>query len=156
LSHHTLACFPLCDHPPSLSVAHPLFLPHKGLASTLGLLRRAPHLVAGLAAGKDDRLDECGSADEEERRAAMGAALHDRFLAQLKLHRPDALAAAETELRRPKSLWDRMTATAGGSNGGGDDGGAVVAAAAGGGDAVKPSASKKGKMTSSFSFNFGM
>ena len=85
----------------------------------------------------------------------MGAALHDRFLIQLKLHRPDALAAAETELCRPKSLWDRMTATAGGSGGGGDDGGAVVAAAAGG-DAVKPSASKKGKMTSSFSFNFGM
>ena len=87
----------------------------------------------------------------------MGAALHDRFIIQLKLHRPDALAAAETELCRPKSLWDRMTATAGGSGGGGDDGGAVVAAAAaGGGDAVKPSASKKGKMTSSFSFNFGM
>ena len=115
------------------------FCSPRGLASTLGLLRRAPHLVAGLAASKDDRLDECDSTKETDRRAAMGTALHARFLRALQRHRPDVLAAAEAQLLRPKSLWDRMTAPHA----------ATGAAARDAGEAP----AKKCK-TAAFSFNF--
>eukprot|EP00629_Pelagomonadales_sp_RCC1024_P005998 CAMPEP_0119262142 /NCGR_PEP_ID=MMETSP1329-20130426/1959_1 /TAXON_ID=114041 /ORGANISM="Genus nov. species nov., Strain RCC1024" /LENGTH=459 /DNA_ID=CAMNT_0007261755 /DNA_START=91 /DNA_END=1467 /DNA_ORIENTATION=- len=90
----------------TVAVTHNFCSP-RGLASTLGLLRDAPHLVSGLV--RDERVDECDDRDEVARRAALGSALHDRLVTALRRKRPDALAAAEAELAAPKSLWARVT-----------------------------------------------
>ena len=91
----------------TVAVTHNFCSP-RGLSSTLGLLRKSPHLVSGLV--RDERVDECDDLDEVAKRAVVGAALHDRLVAALRRRRLDALADAETDFARPTTLWGRLTA----------------------------------------------
>ena len=118
------------------------FCSPRGLANTLNLLRTAPHLVSGIV--RDERLDECDDLDENAKRAVVGAALHDRFAAALARDRPEALAAAEEDLRKPKTLWAKMT-----SPGAGDNADLVCAGAP-----PDEGPAKKKPKPSPFSFNF--
>ena len=120
------------------------FCSPRGLASTLRLLRDAPHLVSGIV--RDERLDECDDLDENAKRAVVGAALHDRFAAALRRHRPAALDAAEAQLAAPTTLWAKLTAAR--------DNADLVCA----GTRPEPPPKKRAKATpgaSGFSFNFG-